>query len=311
MSAFGEGQLAAHWLQKSATGTYDYDVRVAISPDDGQNWGPSFIPHTDGVAAEHGFVTMLPLENGRIFATWLDGRNTKGEGHDTGDGHGHGGGPMTLRAAEFDANGQLFSEAELDARVCDCCQTDAAITSQGPVVVYRDRSKEEIRDISIVRQVDGRWLAPQPIHHDGWTIAGCPVNGPAIAAKGESVAVAWFTSASEEAQVKVAFSEDAGATFSDPIRVDDGENIGRVDIVLVEQGHAIVSWVEQLGDTGEVRLASVGPQGKLGKSWAATATDLSRQSGFPILEKIDQNRCLLAWTAVDSLTTIKSGIIAF
>ena len=36
---------------------------------------------------------------------------------------------------------------EIDARVCDCCQTDAAMTSEGAVLIYRDRSDDEIRDL--------------------------------------------------------------------------------------------------------------------------------------------------------------------
>lgn len=53
--------MAAHWLQKSDKGTFDYDVRVAMSANNGSEWSDSFIPHTDGIAAEHGFVTMLPF----------------------------------------------------------------------------------------------------------------------------------------------------------------------------------------------------------------------------------------------------------
>src|SRR3990172_7078327 len=30
---FGDGRLAAHWIQKSAGGTYEYDVFVSISED--------------------------------------------------------------------------------------------------------------------------------------------------------------------------------------------------------------------------------------------------------------------------------------
>lgn len=33
--------LAAHWLQKSAGGTYDYDVRIAQSKNGGQQWAMS------------------------------------------------------------------------------------------------------------------------------------------------------------------------------------------------------------------------------------------------------------------------------
>ena len=62
---------------------------------------------------------------------------------------------MTLRAAFIDKKGNKINEWELDGRVCDCCQTTAAITNDGPVVVYRDRSDDEVRDMSIVRYVNG------------------------------------------------------------------------------------------------------------------------------------------------------------
>jgi len=214
--------LAAHWLQKRAEGTYDYDVHIAQSKDGGDTWSSSFIPHRDSIAAEHGFVSMLPTSDNKIFATWLDGRNTKGEGHEE-DSHGHGHhGAMTLRTAVFDENGKLSEEAELDNRICDCCQTSAAMTDDGVIVAYRDRSEKEIRDISIVRKVNGKWTTPKPVFNDNWLIAGCPVNGPALAANGKNVAIAWFTMSEEKPQVKVAFSDDSGANFSEPIRIDEG-----------------------------------------------------------------------------------------
>lgn len=301
------GHLVAHWLQVSAAGTYDYDVHIAQSNDGGASWSPSFIPHTDGIAAEHGFVSLLPLPNGRVLATWLDGRNTKGS-HDGDGSHGHGG-AMNLRTAEFDGAGELFEEAELDARVCDCCQTDAALSSDGPIVVYRDRSKAEIRDISVIRKVDGLWSEPQTIHADKWEIKGCPVNGPAIAASGRSVAIAWYTAPENQPQVNLVFSEDGGATFSEPVRVDDGAPVGRVDVVLMDDGKAVVSWLEEVEAGGEIRIATISPQGKMGESITVTTTGVSRQSGFPIMEKL-QDRLLFAWTSVEGTeATVRSMLM--
>lgn len=297
------GILAAHWLQKSAGGTYDYDVRVSISKNGGTNWTPSFIPHTDGIPAEHGFVTLLPASSDRMFATWLDGRNTKvNKEADHGQVHG---GAMTLRTAEFDSNGQLFEEAELDHRICDCCQTDAVMTANGPIVVYRDRSTEEIRDIYIVRKVNGSWTQPQPVDSDNWKIAGCPVNGPAAAAKEETLAVAWFTGAEQQNRVKVALSHDAGASFTEGFTVDDGQPIGRVDVVLKENGEALVSWIEEVEGGGEIRLATVNANGKQGESKTLMTTGISRQSGFPILEK-HQDSYVLAWTSGEEKTTVRT-----
>ena len=305
--------LAAHWLQKRAEGTYDYDVHISQSTDGGRTWSPSFIPHRDSVAAEHGFVSLLPLPNGRLFATWLDGRYTKpaAAAEETAAGHGHGsGGAMTLRAAEFDATDKLFAEAELDHRVCDCCQTDAALTAAGPVVVYRDRSEDEIRDISIVRRRDGEWTEPQRIHADDWRIAGCPVNGPAIAARDRTVAVAWYTEADTLPRVQVAFSTDDGATFGPPIRIDDGDPLGRVDIVLTENDLALVSWLEAGDPTGTVRLVRASASGRLGESRILTPMDPTRLSGFPVLEQ-RHDELLLAWTAVDSLGNTRIRTLAY
>jgi len=301
-----EETLAAHWLQKSANGTYDYDVRVSISKDAGENWSPSFVPHTDGISAEHGFVTLLPMQNDRLLATWLDGRNTKspaGEGHD--DHKQEHNGAMTLRTAEFDVNGLLFEEAELDDRICDCCQTDAALTSLGPVVVYRDRSEREIRDIFIVRKLDGEWTSPKPVSSDNWRIAGCPVNGPAVAARNQQLAVAWFTGAKEENRVKVALSEDAGASFTPAFTIDDGNPIGRVDIVFTAKGEALISWIEQVAGGGEIRVAKVDQTGKQGKSITLMSTGISRQSGFPILET-HEGSYILAWTSGEEKTTVRT-----
>jgi hypothetical protein len=82
---------------------------------------------------------------------------------------------------------------------------------------------------------------------DNWELSGCPVNGPSISASGDGVVVAWFTGAGDVPAVNVAFSNDVGATFGDAIRIDRGEPIGRVDALLLEDGTALVSWVEWQG----------------------------------------------------------------
>jgi signal transduction histidine kinase len=129
--------------------------------------------------------------------------------------------PMTLSANVWSAAMTPTSKQVVDTRVCDCCQTSAAMTSKGPVVVFRDRSAAEIRDIAISRYVDGAWTASAPVHADNWEVNFCPVNGPAIVASGDTVAVTWFTGARDPSKVQVAYSTDAGATFGAPIRVRD------------------------------------------------------------------------------------------
>lgn len=284
-----EDALAAHWLEKSGPGTYAYDVRVSVSPDGGARWNAPVTPHRDRTETEHGFVSLYPEAGGRLGAVWLDGREMAG-----GDDH-HGSGDMTLRYAALDRAGVVVDSAVLDHRVCECCKTSAATTGEGPVVVYRDRSDGEIRDIFIVRRSNGTWTSPQPVARDGWEIEGCPVNGPAVAARGAAVAVAWFTAAQDTPRVRIAFSADAGRTFGPPVRVDDGSPVGRVDVVLEQGGSALVSWLEGQGGEGAFRVRRVHPDGKAEVPITVASPETARSGGFPQME-LSGGRLVFAWT---------------
>lgn len=279
----GSGNIVSHFLQKSEKGTYTYDVKVTASSDSGKSWSDPVILHDDGKKAEHGFVSVVPY-NENYFISWLDGRNAVME-----EGKGHG--QMTIRGAILDKTGKKLNEWELDNRVCDCCQTSAAITSSGPVVVYRDRSDSEIRDMSIVRYVNGKWTQPKSIFADNWKIEGCPVNGPRVDANGNNVAVAWFTSPENNSQVNVAFSQDGGSTFSNPIRIDEGQALGRVDIVLIDEKTAMVSWMEG----SVIKAARIYSDGKKESSVTIASSSESRSSGFPQMTRTG-NQVIFAWT---------------
>ena len=207
------GALVAHWLQKSAASTYAYDVRLSYSLDDGKTWSPSFLPHHDGTPTEHGFASLFPIGDG-FGLVWLDGREMKGGEHGE---HG-GGGAMSVRFARFDKNFKQVEESLVDAKVCECCPTAAAVTSEGIIAAYRNRSDDEIRDNYVARLVNGKWTTPQAVFNDNWKIAACPVNGPSLSANGSLVAMSWFTAKNDQGQAFAAFSRDAGKTFSPPIR---------------------------------------------------------------------------------------------
>lgn len=301
MVALPDGSLAAHWLVRSGSGTYAYDVNVARSFDGGKTWGEPVVPHRDGTKTEHGFVSLLAAQDGALAAVWLDGRETT---PDAGE-HEHDGGDMTLRYAKMGRDGTLGDEALLDARVCDCCQTSAAMTAEGPVVAYRDRSDQEVRDISIVRLGDGRWSEPRAVFRDGWEISGCPVNGPSIAASGRRVAVAWFTAANDESRVKLAFSEDSGASFAEPIVVDDGRPLGRVETLLLDDGSAMVCWLESQPEGGSIRLRRIRADGTRDAAITVAPSGMARSNGFPQLARVG-DQLTIAWTADRVLTATLS-----
>ena len=303
MIALPDGSLAAHWLVKSGSGTFDYDVTIARSFNGGKTWGKPFVPHRDGVKAEHGFVSLFAAKDGNLAAVWLDGREMKPGAGDGNQDHGHGHGEMTLRYVKIKRDGTLTDEAVLDTRVCECCQTSAAMTADGPVVVYRDRSEQELRDTSIVRLRDGKWSQPQAVFKDGWQLNGCPVNGPSVAASGRRVAVAWYTGANDKPRVKLAFSSDAGASFSEPVTVDDGNPAGRVETLLLADGSALVCWLEKLPGGGEVRVRRVRPDGKSDPAMIVSGTGTARSNGFPQMARVGKT-LVFAWTGARVLTAV-------
>jgi hypothetical protein len=284
-------QWAAHWLVRREAGGYAYDIHAAFSNDSGDSWTEPFTPHTDGTDTEHGFVTLFPDHDG-VGMMWLDGRKFVNE-YDENDVAASG---MTLRAAVFGADRAPVYETLVDDLICDCCQTDVALTSRGAVAVYRDRTVEEHRDIYLTRLVEGEWQAGKPIGDDNWEIPGCPVNGPVVQANGLEIAVAWFSASNERPKVQVAWSNDAGENMLDPIAVADGRLLGHVGAAMLPSGDMVVSWLSSAeGGSAELHLRRVSSSGQLGADKVfAEATGVAPFSVPQILHVGDG--LLLAWT---------------
>ena len=293
------GAIVAHWLQKSGPDTYAYDVRLAHSIDDGKTWSASYLPHHDGTKTEHGFASLFPMGDG-FGLVWLDGRNMaapkKGDANKGGEGHdGHGTGAMSVRFGQFDKSFKQIAEAPVDTKVCECCPTAAAVTADGVITAFRNRSDEEIRDNYVSRLVNGAWTAPQPVFNDNWKIAACPVNGPALDANGRTVAMSWFTVKQEQGQAYLAFSNDAGATFGKPIRIDDGGSLGRVDVELLPDGAALATWIEFADQRAQFRARRIDRNGARSAAITVAGIAGNRASGYP-RAAIANGEVVFAWT---------------
>lgn len=292
------GAIVAHWLQKSAASTYAYDVRLSYSTDDGATWSQSFTPHHDGTPTEHGFASIFPMGDG-FGLIWLDGRNMKGGDHpSTGSGPGGdhgGGGSMTVRFARYDRSFKQVEETEVDARVCECCPTAAAVTADGVIAAFRNRTEDEIRDNYVARLTNGKWSTPQAVFADNWKIAACPVNGPSLSANGANVAMSWFTARNDQPNALAAFSSDAGKTFSKPVRVDDAGTLGRVDIDLLPDGSALAAWIEFANQKAQFQVRRIDKNGSRSAPVVVSNMAGSRASGYPRMA-IANGEVVFAWT---------------
>ena len=298
--AINEDLIITSHLKKSASGTYTYDVILNLKKLSGEKIKENFLLNTDGVKAEHGFVSIVPNNNKGFFITWLDGRNTvekKLDGHHK---------PMTIRFAEITNKGDIINESELDAAVCDCCQTSIGMTNNGPIIVYRDRSEKEVRDIYTIRNINGVWEEPNPLHNDGWIINGCPVNGPKVAVNSTNLAIAWFTVVNNNPLVNVSFSKTNGDSFGTPFKLNDHDALGRVDVAFLNNEEVIVSYME-VDDIGTyLRIKKVSVNGKVSKPITISKIDGGRNTGVPQLEVIN-NEIFIVWTiSVEGMNQLKS-----
>lgn len=278
-----DGALYVWWLERSSAGTYTYDVRLARSTDQGVTFAPLGLLHDDRSPSEHGFVSAVAEGKGIRFY-YLDGRATPGDK------------PMQLRAVLVE--GERIGASELvDESVCDCCSTAAVPVAGGvSAVAYRDRTAGEIRDVqAAVRSVTGAFTT-RPVGTDDWKIAGCPVNGPALAGSDKSLALAWFAAPDERPRLAVALSADGGATWSAAQPIPAAQPMGQLAMAPLGGGFAI-SWLEAIAGGSELRLAPLEVSGKLAPSLAVARTGAGRTAGIPRLAAAG-NRLALLW--VDS-----------
>lgn len=284
-----DGTLVASWYPATDPTIEAYDLWLAYSRDNGTTWSRPIVPHHDGTKTQHGFASLFELPGGRLGLVWLDGRdqalNTTSPD----------GGAMALYFASFTRSWTQDAEMIVNARVCECCPVSTAVTSDGVVVAFRDRSPREIRDISISRLENGAWTDARPLHVDGWEINACPVNGPAVSARGRQVAAAWFTGKDNRGRAYAAFSSDAGRSWGEPLRLDDGTALGHVDVELLEDGSAAATWVEFAEGRARLRVRRVERSGARSASVEIAGASGGRVVGYPRLARTGEE-LVFVWT---------------
>jgi hypothetical protein len=293
------GTIVANWYPTTDALLEAYNTQLAYSRDEGATWSPPFSPHHDGTKTQHGFASLLELPGSGLGVVWLDGRDQEINTTDPL------GGSMALYFAGFDSAWRQTSEGVVNARVCECCQTAAVTTADGVLTAFRDRSPEEVRDIKVSRFESGAWTGEATVHDDKWMIDACPINGPALSARGRQVAAGWFSAPNDNGHAFAAFSEDAGRTWSAPIRLDDDGSIGRVDIEWLDDGSALASWVEFTGGRSRLRVRHVAPSGA--RSAAIDVPGAGRVGGYPRMGRAG-GEVILAWTESEGGPHVKGAV---
>ncbi len=305
------GDWLSFHLKKSAADSYAYDLWLTRSIDQGKTWQAPFLAHRDGQSVQHGFVSLSPLRGDRFLAVWLDGRKGSSDHSSTGHGntdHSNAGhsehdheDQMTLRSAEVSRAGVISAETEIDARVCSCCSTDLASVGNEQVLVFRDRSSDEIRDIGIARYTKGRWRSSGKTHDDQWRIAGCPVNGAAIAANANDALLVWPTML-ENGALSIRARKLSGSPTAF-LTIAEGQAVqGRVDVAAWGKDRWLVSWLgTNLNAQPALMVAIIDSKLTIVERTEVALVEASRSIGIPKLASMTINgkpNALLLWTEV-------------
>ena len=283
------GSLLAHWIEAPKTES-EAEFIYAASSRDGVKWTVPVMEHRDKSDVEHGLASMIASGDKEASIFWLESLH----GPDK---------PTQLMRTVVGIDGNEIKEEMLAPDVCECCPTSVTKTARGMLLAYRAHTKDDIRDIAVTRFDGGRWTSPKIVYPDKWQVDACPVNAASIAAKGDNVAVAWYTAADDKARVELAFSPDSGSSFTQAITVSTGASYGYASVAIDEAGGAYVSWLERGGDAAKVLARHVTNTGAMGPV-VEVAAGTRKNLGYPRLARVG-NETWIAWNTESKVMTAK------
>jgi hypothetical protein len=283
------GVYLAHWIETPKPDSEAEFIYVSSSRD-GMKWTAPAMAHHDKSDVQHGLASMVASGDKEASILWLQALN----GPDK---------PTSLMRSVISPDGAQIKEETLDADVCECCPTAAVRTARGVLVAYRDHTKDDIRDIAVTRLESGRWTSPKIVYPDKWQIDACPVNAATAAAKGDKVAIAWYTASGDKARVELATSSDSGATFGKAAVISTGQAWGYASVALDDAGGVFASWVEHNGETAKIMARRVSATGAAGPA-LQVATGSRKDLGYPRILRVG-NETWIAWNTNGKAQTAK------
>ena len=296
--ALSRTNLIAYWSQRPPNEkipTTEVDVYFSVSTDRGVHWTSPTLANHAGTGEESSYPSAAPVDERHAALIWLDGANWTKQKR------------VALMSRTVHSDGSTTEATVIDPDTCTCCPTSLVQSGSGLVAAYRGHTPENVRDISLLRNVDGRWSQPHVAHADNWHFAGCPVNGPHLDADRKRTVMVWFTGAQDQPAVNLAFSIDGGANFSGPIRVDEGNAIGRAQAALLPGRSAVVFWLERVPGTTRLLARTVHDDGMM-----ETPIEVSRGSdlGYPHAAR-GPDSILITWAGGDPLRRVHVALFPF
>lgn len=269
---------------------YNGEVFFSRSTDGGASFAEPQPITPDTTSQRFEVVAFDPA--GRLFAAWVDKRNTVVARR---EGKSYVG--AALAFAWSDDAGVTFSAARIAKdNTCECCRLGVAFAGAGhPVVLFRNVFEDHVRDHAITTFSDPE--TPGPIHRvsdDNWQIDACPHHGPSLAvAPDGSYHAVWFTGGTAREGVFYARSVDGGRTFSSPMPLGGKDHSPSRPYVMTVGDDVWLAWKEFDGTQTNVVVMVSHDHGATFSEPRPVASTTER-SDHPLLVS-DGHRPFLSW----------------
>jgi hypothetical protein len=302
------------WTAKAGSGTALLSAR---SSDGGRSFGAAQpVPGSDA-AGNRGWESIaVDSATGRVYAVWLDHRDTAAQAGGAHAAHQHGAaapsGASSGEGVERAQRSQLFVGAlgaELPARgiargVCYCCKTAAITAPDGALyLAWRHVYAGNQRDIAFSTSRDrGRSFSdPVRVSEDRWQLEGCPENGPSLAVGTQGrVFVLWPTLVKERGgeTLRLFLSSTAdGRRFAARAPLPTAGAAYHPQLVAAADGTLVAAWDEVVnGAPRRVRLAR-GRTDDQGRTQFEAIDPASDTEGSYPAVALTPNHVVIAWTA--------------
>jgi hypothetical protein len=210
-----DSNLYAVWNARHPKDPTASVVRFSRSSAMRPAWSPAITINDDDQPVTHAFQGAAVSPDGTIYIAWLDGRNRKGEQHDHSQ-HFTGGTSDIYISRSVDGGKTFEKNVRIAGNVCPCCRPSIAVVRNRVLIAWRQVEPGDLRDIHVAASSDKgqTWGKPVLVSRDSWKIKGCPHCGPVLATLNGRLYVSWFTEGGGKPVVNLAYSDNAGQSFS-------------------------------------------------------------------------------------------------
>jgi hypothetical protein len=319
-SGSAEPEIVVLWTARGAT----TEIKESRSLDGGRTFGPSVTLQTAGAPGDRGWPALTMDASGAAHVVWLDHRGLAVDPAAKAHRHkdpGYDGVAMAQKSGLYYAAAKLSSsstgERELAKGVCYCCKTALVAGRKGELyAAWRHVYPGNYRDMAVAVSRDGgaTFSAPVRVSEDGWSITGCPDDGPAMAVDATgAVHLVWPTviGGSNPEGILVHASTRDGRTFSHRTRIPTlgSPKPSHPQVLVDRHGRIVVAWDEVKEGRRVAAVRELKPRGDRDAEFGPIVEISSDGPAlYPVLTATDRG-LLAVWTTGGDASTVQARIV--